>query len=70
MLGSLSYQASPTSVRIGFGQPYAAFHEYGTKRMHRRGLLTADPTQGRLGATDEAMVLDVIAQWLMPKKGA
>lgn len=70
MLGSLSYQASPTSVTIGFGQPYATYHEFGTKRMPRRGLLTADPTKARLGAADEAMVLDVITQWLAPKKGA
>ena len=69
MLGSLSYQASPTSVRIGFVQPYAMYHEYGTKHMPRRSLLTADPTQPRLGTTDEAMVLDVITQWLTPKKG-
>lgn len=70
MLGSLSYQASSTSVTIGLAQSYAVFHEYGTKRMPRRGLLTADPTQGRLGAADEAMVLDVITQWLTHKKGA
>ncbi|MDE2414856.1 MAG: phage virion morphogenesis protein [Comamonadaceae bacterium] len=69
MLGSLNFQADPASVRVGFAQPYATYHEYGTKRMARRGMLTADPAQGRLGVADEAMVLDVITQWLAPKNG-
>jgi phage gpG-like protein len=64
MLGSLSYQVGTDSVRVGFGQDYATYHEYGTKHMPRRGLLTADPDTGTLGAEDEASVLDLITGWL------
>ena len=39
MLLSLNHKADATSVRIGFGTPYAAFHEWGTERMPRRGLI-------------------------------
>ncbi|WP_303837479.1 hypothetical protein [Acidovorax soli] len=43
ILTSLNHQADTTSARVGFGQPYAAFHEWGTKHMPRRRLLFADP---------------------------
>lgn len=39
-------------------------HEFGTSRMPRRGILTADPKTGRLGDQDEADVLAVIANAL------
>lgn len=64
MLSSLSHQADATSVRVGFGQPYAAFHEWGTKHMPRRGLLFADPDAGTLSPDDEAAVLDILGVWL------
>lgn len=64
MLASLSHQADATSVRVGFGQPYAAFHEWGTEHMPRRGLLFADPDAGTLAEGDEAAVLDILAVWL------
>lgn len=64
MLGSLSYQVDVDSVVVGFGQPYAVFHEWGTKHMPRRGLLMADPDQGTLGDADETAVLDLVNQWL------
>ena len=41
ILTSLNHQADTTSARVGFGQPYAAFHEWGTKHMPRRRLLFA-----------------------------
>jgi hypothetical protein len=50
-------------VTIGFGQPYAAYHEWGTWKMPRRGLLTADPDAGggpTLGRGDAEAVLDVL----------
>ena len=31
------------SVRVGFDKPYAVHHEWGTKHMERRGMLTANP---------------------------
>ena len=64
MLGSLSYQSDPKSVRIGFAHPYATYHEFGTKHMDRRGMLFADPEAGTLGSEDEADVLDILEVWL------
>lgn len=64
MLLSLNHKADATSVRIGFGKPYAAFHEWGTERMPRRGLVFADPDAGTLAKGDEDAVLDIIGIWL------
>ncbi|MDP2783294.1 MAG: phage virion morphogenesis protein [Sulfurimicrobium sp.] len=60
MLGSLNHHANATSVTVGFGKPYALFHEYGTSKMKRRGLLMSDPDTGTLGAEDEANILSLI----------
>lgn len=60
MLGSLSHQVEGDSVFIGFGQPYAVYHEFGTRKMVRRGMLTADPAAGTLGAGDEEAIVDVL----------
>jgi phage gpG-like protein len=72
MLKSLNFQADGTSVRVGFGavaskngDVYAAYHEWGTVNMPRRGLLFADPDAGALAPTDEAAVLDVITHFLL-----
>ena len=64
MLDSLNFDATADSVRVGFGQPYATYHEHGTQHMERRGMLLADPDQGTLGKEDEAAVLDVLDVWL------
>jgi len=64
MLASLTHQADAASVRVGFGQPYATFHEWGTEHMSRRGLLFDDPEAGTLAADDEAAVLDILSVWL------
>lgn len=63
MLNSLSHQADATSVRIGFGQPYAAYHELGTSKMQRRGMLTADPQTGELGQEDERDILELVTSY-------
>lgn len=60
MLDSLNHQADNDSVFIGFGQPYAQYHEYGTVRMARRGMLTAAPDAGTLGAGDEEAIVGVL----------
>lgn len=60
MIRSLGYQADTLSVSVGFGQPYAAYHEFGTERMPRRGLITADPEQGTLAPADEQAILDIL----------
>lgn len=64
MLGSLNYQADSNSVSVGFGQPYAKYHEFGTSKMDRRGMLTADPDAGTLGAEDEQAILEVLRKAL------
>ena len=71
MLRSLSHQADSSSVRVGFGavaskagDVYAVYHEWGTWKMPRRGLLMADPDNGTLGPEDEAAVLDILGVWL------
>ena len=67
MLLSLNHKADATSVRIGFGKPYAAFHEWGTKHMPRRGLVFADPDAGTLAKGDEDAVLDIIGLYLQER---
>jgi phage virion morphogenesis protein len=64
MLASLNWDADTESVRVGFGQPYAVYHEFGTNRMPRRGLLFADPESSTLTDADEQLVIDVLMRWL------
>lgn len=64
MLDSLNYQADKTSVSIGFGVDYAVYHEFGTRNMPRRGLLTADPDAGLLSNEDEQTVLTIVNRYL------
>ncbi len=64
LLDSLSHQVSSDSVRIGFGQPYAVFHEWGTQHMSRRGLLFDDPDAGTLSMADTAAVLEILGDYL------
>lgn len=58
MLSSLSHQSDAVSATIGFGQPYAIYHETGTKHMKRRGMLATE--SGELGSDDETDVLDLV----------
>ena len=74
MLKSLNFQADSSSVRVGFGavaskqgDVYAAYHEWGTVKMPRRGLLFADPNTGTLAPADETAVLDIIGVFLLPE---
>lgn len=64
MLDDLNHQADPNSVRIGFAMPYAAYHEFGTKKMPRRGMLMGNPDAGTLGKGDERAVLDILNGFL------
>ncbi|QXL84131.1 phage virion morphogenesis protein [Comamonas sp. NLF-1-9] len=66
LLGSLNWDADTTSVLVGFGQHYATFHEFGTWKMPRRGLLFQDPESGRLAPADEQAVIDILQDWLLP----
>ena len=64
MLQGLSYQADANSVRVGFDQSYASFHEFDTRRMPRRSLLMAAPEAGTLAPDDEHTVIDVLGDFL------
>lgn len=66
MLASLGHQADDSSVTYGFAMPYAAYHEFGTTRMPRRGLLTENPEAGTLSADDQRAVLETIEAYFMP----
>ncbi len=58
MLSRLTHQSDNSSAVIGFGQPYAQYHETGTKRMVPRLLLT----NGRdgIGSGDEQAVIKLL----------
>lgn len=60
MLSGLSHQVTADSAIIGFNQEYAAYHEWGTKKMPRRGLLFADPDAGTLAPDDERALVDIV----------
>jgi phage virion morphogenesis protein len=64
MLDSLTRRADSRRAMVGFGQPYAAYHEFGTEKMHRRGLLFADPEKGELAPDDEKAILDAVLDHL------
>lgn len=64
MLDSLNWHADRQSVEVGFGQIYATYHEYGTRRMPRRGLIFDAPLARILSADDEQAILDVLMAML------
>lgn len=64
MQASRGFRAGRSSVEVGFAQPYAAYHEFGTKKMSRRGLLFADPDAGTLGRGDIDAIAEVLDAYL------
>lgn len=64
MLGSLTSSYTRDEATVGFGVTYAAYHEYGTRRMPRRGLLMADPIARTLGEADRSALLDILREAL------
>jgi phage virion morphogenesis protein len=64
MLNSLGWQADRNSVTVGFGQLYAAYHEFGTKKLPRRSLLFDNPETGTLAPDDETAIMDIISNYL------
>jgi phage gpG-like protein len=71
MRASLTHTAGDDFVAIGFSRAtpggkwqVALLHEWGTKSMPRRGLLTASPATGELGEADKADVLAEIERFL------
>jgi len=64
MRSSLTHNATDEFVEVGFPVGYAQWHETGTRRMPRRGLLAGDWVSGRLGAADAADVLAEVNDYL------
>lgn len=71
MRQSLAHNPSDFAVEIGMSRATPGgkwqipmLHEFGTKSMPRRGLLTANPDTGQIGAEDEADVLAEIEDYL------
>ncbi|WP_184415026.1 phage virion morphogenesis protein [Rhodocyclus tenuis] len=64
MRDGLSYVASAIALELGFDREYAIYHETGTEKMHRRGLLLGDAEAGTLSAPDEDLVMTIIGHWL------
>lgn len=74
LLNSLAFNVGPDWLEIGTSrtvpgksQPtweVGLLHEFGTKTMPRRGILTANPNTGELGAGDEADLLQVLQGFL------
>jgi phage virion morphogenesis protein len=69
--GSLTHNINEDGVEVGFARATAGgkwevamLHEFGTAKMPRRGLMTADPKTGKLGADDEALVLAAVNGYL------
>ncbi len=52
MRASLTRFVGSRDVTVGFTRPYAKWHETGTRRMPRRGLVFSDPTSGTLSDGD------------------
>lgn len=61
---TLNHRVGVDFVAVGFGATYAQYHEFGTKRMRRRGLLTADPLAGTLGEEDRRLILQTVVNHL------
>jgi len=64
MMRSLNHSSGDASATIGFGDPKATYHEYGTRDIPRRGLLFSDPDAGTLGNGDQQAVLDILTSFL------
>jgi phage virion morphogenesis protein len=64
LMDSRNSQDDARSVRWGFGQKYAAFHEFGTKKMPRRGLLFGNADRRELAEEDRSLILDAIRAYL------
>ena len=67
---SRAMRSSLTSAKIsggwavGFGRSYAVYHEFGTKRMVRRGLIFSNPQTGELSPADLSALLKTGDQFL------
>lgn len=60
MYEGTSNTADSNSVTIGFDRDYAAYHEFITEHMERRGLLFADPESGTIAPDDELAIINIV----------
>lgn len=70
MLGSLNHTFDDRSTTVGFGDPKAAYHEWGTEHMARRGMIFADPETGSLSPDDERALQSVVELVLNRQAGS
>ncbi len=70
MLGSLNHSFDDRSATVGFGDPKAAYHEWGTEHMERRGMIFADPEVGTLSPDDELALQNVVEMLLNRQAGS
>lgn len=68
---SLTHNAGRDFLEVGTSRQVGrkkwqvgALHEWGTEKMPRRGILTANPNTGALGPDDEADVLTIVSNAL------
>lgn len=64
MRASLNFEADRDGVAYGLGRSYGPFHETGTRKMPRRGMLLASIDPPALGGTDRRVVLDLLMEYL------
>ena len=64
MRNSLESRAGQDWAEVGFGSIIAAYHETGTRKMERRGLLSGDPEMGVLGREDQVDIEREVADFL------
>lgn len=63
---SLHGEGTDEGIVLGMGKSYAPFHETGTRRMARRGILLAQVSpEPALGEPDRRAVLDILGDHLM-----
>lgn len=71
MRDSLAHNVVRPYVEIGMSRQtddgkwqVPVLHEFSTRRMPRRGLLTADPEAGTLGERDREDIESIVLEWL------
>lgn len=64
MRKSLNHLVDSDGVVIGFNSRYAQYHEYGTKKMVRRGMMLGDPIAGELGQDDALDVMVILGRYI------
>ncbi len=60
LMQNRGWEVDDTSVTYGLANFYGSFHEFGTRDMVRRGILTSNPDTGELGSADQDAILATI----------